>query len=99
MQSANGALVPLIPLVLVAPKYLSGALTLGAVMQLTAAFVSVQIAFNWFIDNSVRVAEWMASAHRVDELAEALESSGYRRHHGGERVHRFRRQRRRHDSS
>ncbi|PPD12099.1 MAG: hypothetical protein CTY30_09470, partial [Methylocystis sp.] len=74
VQSANGALVPLIPLVLVAPKYLSGALTLGAVMQLTAAFVSVQIAFNWFIDNSVRVAEWMASANRVDELAEALES-------------------------
>ncbi|MDP3067909.1 MAG: SbmA/BacA-like family transporter, partial [Methylocystis sp.] len=74
VQSANGALVPLIPLVLVAPKYLSGALTLGAVMQFTAAFVSVQIAFNWFIDNSVRVAEWMASANRVDELAEALES-------------------------
>ncbi|MBI1981817.1 MAG: ABC transporter ATP-binding protein/permease [Methylocystis sp.] len=74
VQSANGALVPLIPLVLVAPKYLSGALTLGAVMQLAAAFISVQVAFNWFIDNSVRVAEWVASANRVDELAEALES-------------------------
>lgn len=74
VQSANGALTPLIPLVLVAPKYLSGGLTLGAVMQLASAFMSVQIAFNWFIDNSVRVAEWMASANRVDELAEALES-------------------------
>lgn len=74
VQSANGALTPLIPLVLVAPKYLSGALTLGAVMQLASAFMSVQVAFNWFIDNSVRVAEWMASANRVDELAEALES-------------------------
>lgn len=74
VQSANGALTPLIPLVLVAPKYLSGALTLGAVMQLASAFMTVQIAFNWFIDNSVRVAEWMASANRVDELVEALES-------------------------
>ena len=74
VQNANGALTPLIPFVLVAPKYLSGALTLGAVMQLAAAFLSVQVAFNWFIDNSVRVAEWMASANRVDELAEALES-------------------------
>ncbi|MFO1103074.1 MAG: ABC transporter ATP-binding protein/permease [Methylocystis sp.] len=74
VQSANGALTPLIPLVLVAPKYLSGALTLGAVMQLASAFMLVQVAFNWFIDNSVRVAEWMASANRVDELAEALES-------------------------
>lgn len=74
VQSANGALTPLIPLVLVAPKYLSGALGLGAVMQLASAFMFVQVAFNWFIDNSVRVAEWMASANRVDELAEALES-------------------------
>lgn len=74
VQSANGALVPLVPLVLVAPKYLSGALTLGEVMQLASAFIAVQVAFNWFIDNSVRVAEWMASANRVDELAEALES-------------------------
>ncbi|MEF3366730.1 ABC transporter ATP-binding protein/permease [Methylocystis sp. 9N] len=72
-QSANGALVPLIPLVLVSPKYLSGALTLGAVMQLASAFVAVQVALNWFIDNFVRVAEWMASANRVDELTEALE--------------------------
>ncbi len=74
VQSANGALVPLVPLVLVAPKYLSGALTLGAVMQLASAFIAVQVALNWLIDNFVRVAEWMASANRVDELAEALES-------------------------
>lgn len=74
VQSANGALVPLVPLVLVAPKYLSGALTLGAVMQLASAFIAVQVSLNWFIDNFVRVAEWIASANRVDELAEALES-------------------------
>jgi putative ATP-binding cassette transporter len=46
VQSANGALTPLFPLVLVAPKYLSGALTLGAVMQLASAFMLVQVAFN-----------------------------------------------------
>ncbi len=73
VQSANGALAPLIPLVLVAPKYLAGSLTLGAVMQVVSAFVSVQVALNWFVDNFVRVAEWTASAERVDELVEALE--------------------------
>ncbi len=73
VQSTNGALVPLIPLVLVAPKYLAGSLSLGAVMQLAAAFVSVQVALNWFVDNFVRVAQWMASAKRVDEFVEALE--------------------------
>lgn len=74
VQSANGAMVPLFPLVLVAPKYLAGDLSLGAVMQLASAFVSVQIALNWLIDNFVRVAEWMASARRVGELIESLES-------------------------
>lgn len=76
VQSANGALVPLIPLVLVSPKYLAGALSLGAVMQVAAAFVSVQVALNWFVDNFVRVAQWVASAKRVDELVEAFEGLG-----------------------
>lgn len=74
VQSANGAFVPLVPLVLVAPKYLGNELSLGAVMQLASAFTLVQGSLNWFIDNFVRVAEWMASANRVDQLTEALES-------------------------
>jgi vitamin B12/bleomycin/antimicrobial peptide transport system ATP-binding/permease protein len=73
VQSANGALAPVLPLVLVAPKYLSGDLSLGAVMQLASAFTSVQIALSWFVDNFVRVAEWMASARRVGELIESLD--------------------------
>ena len=72
VQSTNGVLVPMVPLLLAAPKYLAGELTLGAVVQLAAAFVTVQSALNWFIDNFVRIAEWMGSANRVDELAEAL---------------------------
>lgn len=73
VQSANGAFVPLFPLVLVAPKFLNDEITLGAVMQSASAFVTVQVAFNWFVDNFVRLAEWMASANRVDELTEVLE--------------------------
>ena len=73
VQSVNGTFVPVLPLILAAPKYLSGELSLGAVVQLVAAFVTVQSALNWFIDNFVRIAEWTNSANRVDELAEALE--------------------------
>jgi vitamin B12/bleomycin/antimicrobial peptide transport system ATP-binding/permease protein len=71
--NSNGALFPIIPLLLVTPKYLNGDLTLGAVMQLVAAFSAVQGAFIWFVDNSVRLAEWYASALRVIELTSALE--------------------------
>jgi putative ATP-binding cassette transporter len=72
--NTNGALFPIVPLLLIAPKYLSGEVTLGAVMQVVAAFSAVQAALIWFVDNSVRLAEWFASVTRVDELAEALEA-------------------------
>jgi vitamin B12/bleomycin/antimicrobial peptide transport system ATP-binding/permease protein len=71
--NTHGALFPIIPLLLVTPKYLSGELTLGAVMQVVAAFTAVQGALIWFVDNSVRLAEWYASAGRVLELTAALD--------------------------
>lgn len=71
--NSNGALFPLIPLVLVTPKYLSGELSLGGVMQLVAAFSAVQGALIWFVDNFIKLAEWYASAARVMELVTALE--------------------------
>lgn len=71
--NTNGALFPIVPLLLIAPKYLAGEVTLGAVMQVVAAFSAVQAALIWFVDNLVRLAEWFASVTRVDELAEALE--------------------------
>lgn len=71
--NANSALFPIVPLLLIAPKYVSGAVTLGAVMQIVAAFMAVQAALIWFVDNFLRLAEWFASVERVDELQEALD--------------------------
>lgn len=71
--NANMVLGPVIPLLLGAPKYLSGELTLGTLMQAAAAFVQVQIALNWLVDNSIRLAEWFASARRVIGLTQAIE--------------------------
>lgn len=70
--NTNGALFPLLPVLLIAPKYLSGALTLGAVMQVVAAFTAVQAALIWFVDHFVKIAEWYASVRRVDELLAAM---------------------------
>jgi len=71
--NTNGGLFPIVPLLLVAPKYLTGELSLGAVMQVVAAFNAVQGALVWFVDNIVRLAEWYASAGRVSELGRALD--------------------------
>jgi putative ATP-binding cassette transporter len=74
ITNGSGALVPVVPLLLAAPKYLSGEMSLGGVMQVAAAFVQVQIAFNWIVENYMRIAEWLASARRVNDLAAAMDA-------------------------
>lgn len=68
LTSANGVVLPVIPLLVGAPKYVAGEMSLGALMQVAAAFVQVQMAFNWIMDNFIRLAEWRASANRVVAL-------------------------------
>jgi putative ATP-binding cassette transporter len=73
ITNASGALIPVVPLLLATPKYLSGELSLGAVTQLAAAFVQVQMAFAWLVDHYKPLAQWYASARRVMELVEAAD--------------------------
>jgi putative ATP-binding cassette transporter len=76
VASSNAVLVGVFPVILAIPKYLTGEMTLGAVMQLATAFVQVQMALNWIVDNFVRFAELRASANRVGELVTAMDGLG-----------------------
>ena len=71
-QSSNG-LAPVIPILLCAPKYVAGAMTLGEVMQAVSAFMIVQAAFSWLVENYPRLADWTASASRVASLWVSLD--------------------------
>jgi putative ATP-binding cassette transporter len=73
LSNGNLVLMPVVPLLLTAPKYLQGQLTLGELMQIAAAFAQVHLALNWLANNAVRIAEWLASARRVVELSSSLE--------------------------
>jgi len=73
VASSNAVLVGVVPVMFAIPKYLSGEMSLGAVMQLATAFVQVQMALNWIVDNYVRFAELRASANRVGELVAAMD--------------------------
>jgi putative ATP-binding cassette transporter len=64
ISQSNLLLAPTVPLLLCAPKYLAGTMSLGDVMQAATAFVAVQAAFNWLVDNYPRLADWKASAVR-----------------------------------
>ncbi len=70
--NTNGVIAPVVPLLLAAPNYLNGTITLGGLMQTAAAFVQVQVALNWLVDNYARIAEWLASVGRVVGLWAAL---------------------------
>jgi len=55
------------------PKYLAGTMTLGELTQASAAFVTVQVAFNWLVDNYQRLSDWRSAANRVAVLLVALD--------------------------
>ncbi|MCB8820172.1 ABC transporter ATP-binding protein/permease [Microvirga rosea] len=69
----NFVLAPVIPLILCAPKYLAGTMSLGDVMQAATAFVTVQQSFNWLVENYPKLADWTASANRVAGLIVSLD--------------------------
>jgi putative ATP-binding cassette transporter len=72
LTSAYGSLAMVVPTLVASPRYFSGAITLGGLMQIAAAFQQVQIALNWFVDNFPRIAEWRASVDRVMALDDAI---------------------------
>jgi putative ATP-binding cassette transporter len=74
VSQSSFLLAPVIPVILSAPKYLDGSMTLGQVIQASTAFVTVQTAFNWIVDNYPRLADWTASARRASSLMVALDN-------------------------
>ena len=76
VSHTNTLLTPVIGLLLCTPKFISGSMTLGEVVQAAAAFAIVQGAFNWISDSYARLAEWTSSANRVSSLLLALDQIG-----------------------
>ncbi len=60
------------PILVAAPRYISGAISLGMLMQTAQAFQQTVAALSWPIDNLPRAAEWKASVERVLSLQDAL---------------------------
>lgn len=74
VSQTSGYIAPVLPILLCAPKYLAGTMSLGEVMQAASAFTIVQAAFNWLVDNYPRLADWTASARRVSTLMLAFDA-------------------------
>ena len=74
VSNGSSIIAPVIPILLCAPKYLDGSMSLGQVMQAASAFTIVQAAFGWLVDNYPRLAEWTAGARRIAALMVSLDA-------------------------
>ncbi|MCW0232107.1 MAG: ABC transporter ATP-binding protein/permease [Ferrovibrio sp.] len=70
--TAYSVLASPFPLLVAAPRYIMGLITLGTLMQMAQAFQQVTAALSFPIDNLSNIAQWRASVERVMALQEAL---------------------------
>lgn len=71
---SNGFTVaaPVVPLLIAAPQYLAGALSLGGLVQASQAFVQVQTALGFVADNYARISDWLARMRRIVQFEKAI---------------------------
>ena len=53
------------PFVVAAPRFFSGAIQLGELMQISSAFGQVQGALSWFVESYSNLASWRATTDRL----------------------------------
>ena len=62
------------PFLVAAPRFFSGAIQLGELMQISSAFGQVQGALGWFVDSYSNLASWRATTDRLTSFDAALKS-------------------------
>ncbi len=60
------------PILVAAPGYFGGDLSFGGLMVVVGAFVQVQGALRWFIDNFSTIADWRATLLRIASFRETV---------------------------
>lgn len=88
-STGYGTLLPVFPILIAAPQYIAGAMSLGLLMQAAQAFQRLTSALSWPVDNLGDLARCRASIDRIVALyqdMEALEQRGWSNHSGGEHI-------------
>ncbi|NLF54159.1 MAG: ABC transporter ATP-binding protein/permease [Thauera phenolivorans] len=71
-STGYGTLLPVFPILIAAPQYIAGAMTLGLLMQAAQAFQRLTSALSWPIDNLGELARCRASVDRILGLHDDL---------------------------
>ena len=67
-----GQAAVIFPFIVAAPRFFSGAIQLGELMQIASAFDRVQGALSWFVENYSTLATWRATTDRLTHFEDAL---------------------------
>jgi putative ATP-binding cassette transporter len=70
-----GQIAIIFPFVVAAPRYFSGAIQLGGLMQTASAFGQVQNAFSYLINAYTDIAEWRAVINRLTGFRHGIEQA------------------------
>lgn len=70
-----GQMALIFPFVVAAPRYFSGAMPLGGMMQIASAFGQVQSSLSWFVSSYGTLANWKASVDRLLTFQAALDQT------------------------
>ena len=62
------------PFVVAAPRFFSGAIQLGELMQISSAFGQVQGSLSWFVDNYSSLAAWRATTDRLTSFEASFQT-------------------------
>ncbi len=62
------------PFVVAAPRFFSGAIQLGELVQIASAFGRVQDSLSWFVDNYSALAAWRATTDRLTSFEETFQA-------------------------
>jgi putative ATP-binding cassette transporter len=60
------------PFIVAAPRFFSGAIQLGQLMQIASAFGRVQDSLSWFVDNYSSLAAWRATTDRLTSFEDSF---------------------------
>ena len=69
-----GQAAVIFPFLVAAPRYFSGAIQLGELMQISSAFGQVQGALSWLVDNYPSVATWRAVTERLTSFEASFQA-------------------------
>lgn len=70
--ASYGQIAVIFPFVVASPRYFSGAIQLGGLMQTASAFGEVQSALSWFIDAYLTYTNWKATTNRLSGFTKAI---------------------------